>query len=282
MISIRGVTFSYSGSNKPAIKDIDLNVEQGEFLLVTGPTGGGKSTLLRLFNGLIPRFYTGRFTGDVIIGGMNTKSTEVSHISATVAMVFQSPEDQMVGATVERDVAFACENRCMAPEELRRRVDMALLELGIDGIRKRPPEEISGGEKQLVAVASAVASGAHVLVLDEPTAELDAESAGILFVLLRKLHEEGMTVVVAEHRLEGLLPIASRAVVLDGGQVVADIGPRELVEPRFERMGIGLPAASRVALALRRRGVAAGQPVNNGELMSILAGAGVELPKKAK
>jgi len=140
----------------------------------------------------------------------------------------------------------------------------------LEEIRDRSPQEISGGEKQMVAIASAVASDANVLVMDEPTAELDSKSVKSLLRLLGRLHGKGMTIVVAEHRLEGILPLANRAVVLDDGKLVADVVPRELVSQRFEKVGIGLPAASRVALALRRRGVDAGQPISNEELWSEL------------
>ncbi len=268
MISISGVTFSYAGRDAPAIRGINLEINRGDFLVITGPTGSGKTTVLRLLNGLIPNFYDGVMNGDVFVAGQNTKTTQVALLAETMALVFQSPDDQMVGSTVERDIAFAMENRCVPPAEMQKRVDSALSGLGIEEIRYRSPQEISGGEKQLVAIASAVASGANVLAMDEPTAELDSKSAKSLFVLLGRLHGKGMTIVIAEHRLEGILPLANRAVVLDGGELVADVVPRELVSPRFEKIGIGLPAASRVALALRRRGVDAGQPVSNEELRS--------------
>jgi len=270
MISIKDVTFKYAGREEPALRDINLEINQGDFLVVTGPTGGGKSTLLRLFNGLIPHFYRGTMSGSVSVDGRDTRSMPVARLARTVAVVFQSPEDQMIGSTVERDVAFALENQQVPTDEMRKRVDATLADLGIDGLRHRPPQELSGGEKQLVAIAAAIASGARVLALDEPTAELDQKSAGTLFELLQRLHTGGVTIAVVEHRLGGLLPIATRAAVLDEGRLVADISPRELVEPRFERMGIGLPPASRVALTLRRLGVDAGRPISNKELTSRL------------
>jgi len=270
MISIRSVSFTYAGGGPPALRGVSLEVNRGDFLVVTGPTGSGKSTLLRLLNGLVPHFYQGAMGGKVTIYGQDTRTTPVAGLACTVAMVFQNPEDQMVGATVERDVAFALENRLAPPAEMRRTVNSTLQRLGIRHLRHRSPDELSGGEKQLAAIAAAVASGAPVIVLDEPTAELDRASAEAVFSLLRHLHAQGMTLVVAEHRLEGLLPMVSRAAVLDGGCLVADGGPRDLVAWRFERLGLGLPAASRVALALRRRGVDVGRPLANDELVSAL------------
>ena len=229
-VVIENVTYKYPGSREYAVENINLTVREGEFLVITGPSGGGKSTICRLMNGLIPHFYGGEFKGRVLVYGADTRESSVNELSRIVGVVFQNPENQVVNMTVEEEVAFGLENLGLPDEEIERRLEHALGIMGIKELRRRATHELSSGELQKVALASVIAMKPKILVLDEPTANMDPSSARSFLHRVRELWIEGYikTVVLVEHRLSWVLDKASRLVLVDG-KIVADGEPRELV-----------------------------------------------------
>ncbi len=217
MIHIEGLRYSYPGSPRPALAGVSLDIGEGEFVLVAGPSGGGKSTLLRCLNGLVPHFAGGRVAGRVRVAGHDPIAEGPKVLSRVVGFVFQDPETQFVVDRVEEEVAFALENLAVPPDEMEGRVKEALELVGLTPLRHRRLETLSGGEKQRVAIAAGLALRPRLLVLDEPTSQLDPMGAEeVLSALARLNRERGLTVVLAEHRLERVLPYADRLVYLPG------------------------------------------------------------------
>jgi energy-coupling factor transporter ATP-binding protein EcfA2 len=227
-IGYRAVTFRYPGSAEPALHEVELGIPEGAFALVVGATGAGKSTLLRAANGLVPHFTGGTFRGRVLVAGRETLSSRPRDLADVVGFVPQDPLASFVLDRVDEEVAYGCENLGLAPGLIRRRLEEVLDLLGIAHLRERRLRELSGGERQRVAIAAALAAGPRVLVLDEPTSQLDPQGAeDVLAALARLVHDHGMTVLAAEHRLERVAGFADLVVRLDRGRATA--GPPGVV-----------------------------------------------------
>ena len=253
IIEIKGFTFYYSGSTKPALKDIDLSIEEGEIVIIAGPSGCGKSTLLRSINGLIPHMYSGTYIGEVYVNNLKVSEHQISEIAKHVGYVFQNPENQIFMFSVERDVAFGLENLGLPREEIRRRVDWAIDLLGIREIAQRAPHEISDGQKQRVAIAGVLAMKPKLLILDEPTSLLDPVAALDLINTVKHLHETlNLTVIIVEHRLDLLVSIADRLVVMDEGKILYNGKPREVLnDEKLVTIGVGVPSIVRLQHLLK-------------------------------
>jgi energy-coupling factor transporter ATP-binding protein EcfA2 len=219
LASLAGLSYWYPGEI-PALVDVNLELEPG-LTLVTGPSGGGKSSLLRLFNGLIPHFHGGRIGGTATVFGHDVSRTATRVLARDVGFVFQDPERQVVYGSVEREVAFGLENLGIDRAEMVRRVGMALERLGLSDLRGRRVGTLSGGERQRVAIASVLAMEPRLVVLDEPTSELDANGIGAVLDACLDLEARGTAVLIAEHRLERLVPAAGSFIAVTGGQVEA-------------------------------------------------------------
>ena len=253
IIEIKGFTFYYSGSTKPALKDIDLSIEEGEIVIIAGPSGCGKSTLLRSINGLIPHMYSGTYIGEVYVNNLKVSEHQISEIAKHVGYVFQNPENQIFMFSVERDVAFGLENLGLPREEIRRRVDWAIDLLGIREIAQRAPHEISDGQKQRVAIAGVLAMKPKLLILDEPTSLLDPVAALDLINTVKHLHNTlNLTVIIVEHRLDLLVSIADRLVVMDEGKILYNGKPREVLnDEKLVTIGVGVPSIVRLQHLLK-------------------------------
>ena len=249
-IEFRSVTFAYPGSSSGApfaLSEVDLIVNQGEVLLVVGDSGSGKSSLLRCVNGLAPHSTGGTFGGDVVVGGRSTRNHLPRDLADIVGFVHQDPEAQFVVDRVEHDVAFALENLGLDEASMRRRVEEVLDALGIAHLRDRSPATLSGGERQRCAIAGALALAPSVLVLDEPTSQLDPQGADDVLAALSRLNADlGTTVLLAEHRLERAAPIADRAIVMTGGKISDGPGSTASVIGRYP----GAPSVTRLGRAL--------------------------------
>ncbi|MEZ4770029.1 MAG: ATP-binding cassette domain-containing protein [Caldilineales bacterium] len=228
MITLDHVSYTYPDTQTPALRDLSLAIDEGELVLVVGPSGSGKSTFLRTLNGLIPHFYGGKLSGRIDVAGRDPVAASPQGMAFTVGMVFQDPESQFVAERVEDELAFGMENQALPPALMRKRVEEVLDQLTIAHLRDRHISTLSGGEKQRVAIASVLTLHPEVLVLDEPTSQLDPQSAEEVLVAIRRLNEDlGLTVVLAEHRLERVVQFVDRVLWLPGsGQ------PPLLDEPR--------------------------------------------------
>jgi energy-coupling factor transporter ATP-binding protein EcfA2 len=236
MIELQDVSYSYPDSAEPALREVDLSIKEGECILLAGPSGCGKSTLLYLLNGLIPQVLGGDLQGEIRVAGMCTSDTPIPEISRHVGTVFQNPEMQLFMLRVADDVAFGCENLCLDPSETRARVERALTRLSLGSVRDREIHKLSGGQKQRVAIAGALAMGCRVVLLDEPTSDLDENGRDELLSALHDLRRTGHTIVLAEHRLDGLNELVDRVVCLDAGRIISDGPfPRHIPVPRKTR-----------------------------------------------
>lgn len=256
LIEFNSLSYTYAGGNAPALSSIDFSIEKGEFLLLTGATGSGKTTLCRCLNGLIPNRYAGgKIEGSVRVSGLDTSRHQASEIALHCGYVFQNPENQLFALTVEKNVSFALENAGMEPSEIRSRVDWALGSVGMLELRKRPPYDLSGGQQQRVAIASALALKPEILILDEPTAYLDPLTSKSIIGLAAGLNQsQGMTIILVEHKLETAVLYASRITILKSGQIVRDGDVRDILfADDLGDLAVSAPKAILVYKALGKR-----------------------------
>ncbi|MEM3040020.1 MAG: ABC transporter ATP-binding protein [Candidatus Methanomethylicaceae archaeon] len=256
-ISVENLTYYYPRRKEPALLNVNLEIDTGEFVLITGPSGGGKSTLCRCFNGLIPNFYGGRLSGRVTVMGKDVAASSTSELSQHVGMVFQNPEDQITRMSVEAEMAFGLENLGVERNEISRRIKEVAEILRISDLLKRPVETLSSGQQQKVAIGSVLVMRPQILVLDEPTSELDPKSAKDLIDLIARLNTElGITVIIVEHRLNFILDKVDRVVIIKGGRVSMDGSPQEVLRSgEVAQLGVSLPRAVQLYHMLAEMGL---------------------------
>ena len=263
IIVAKNLGFQYVGATRPAIQGIDFSIKEDEFILLTGPSGCGKTSLCRCLNGLIPNFYQGDWTGELIVDGLDVTKQLTSELSRRVGYVFQNPENQLFALTVEKDIAFGPENLGLSREEIRQRVDEAMSVTGTLSLKDLAPYELSGGQQQRVALAGVLAMKPSVIVLDEPTSFLDPRTAEDVMRATDDLRRElGLTIVVVEHRLDLVARYAERIIVMDGGKIVADGDLEQTLDEKFdllEGLGVGVPRVSLLWTMLRRDGLVSGK-----------------------
>jgi energy-coupling factor transport system ATP-binding protein len=230
MIEINNLTYTYPQSQQPALRDVTWRAMAGDFVLLAGASGSGKSTLLRCLNGLVPHFSGGVVGGEIKVNGIDVLAAGPGTLSHHVGFVQQNPEMQAVVEQVEAEIAFGLENQAVPPQAMRIQVEEVLELLELSALRERPLSTLSGGERQRVAIASALALRPPLLVLDEPTSQLDPQSAEEVLRALVRLNEDlGLTIVLAEHRLERILPYVDHVLYLEDGQIIVDAPTREAV-----------------------------------------------------
>lgn len=255
-IELKDVHYAYPGSEESgqeAVKGVTLSIEEGSFVALVGHNGSGKSTLARLLNGLfVPT------NGDVVVYGVNTKDEKrIYDVRSRVGMVFQNPDNQMIATNVADDIAFGPENLDVEREEIIRRVDWALEQVGMSEYRDGTPFKLSGGQKQRLAIAGVLAIKPRVMVLDEATAMLDPKGRDEVMAVTHKLNrEEGMTVVHITHYMDEALG-ADRLIVMNDGLVVADGKPSEVFKQYglLRQIKLGVPYVTNVAVALHAAGL---------------------------
>jgi energy-coupling factor transport system ATP-binding protein len=226
VLALERLTYAYPDATKPALDDVTLHVEEGELIVLAGRSGSGKSTLLRLASGLVPHVHGGEVSGSAVVAGMDVREHGPGELAAVAGSLFQDPETQVVMGTVRNELAFPLENRGESPAAIARGVEEAALALGIAHLLERPTHALSGGELQRVALAAALVGRPRLVLLDEPTSQLDPVAGDELIGLLRRLNEEwGTTILLAEHRLERCLTAADRVVAMVDGRVACDADP---------------------------------------------------------
>ncbi|OQB14307.1 MAG: putative HMP/thiamine import ATP-binding protein YkoD [Firmicutes bacterium ADurb.Bin193] len=258
MIEIDNLTFQYNNSDRPALKDICLHVEKGGFTGIIGPSGAGKSTLTYCINGVVPHYLTGDFYGSVRVCGLDTVDNGCMVLSRHVGSVFQDPESQIVTSVVEDEIAFGLENFNTPYDEMEKRITESLEMADISHLRHRDTAGLSGGQKQRVAIATAIALRPEVLVLDEPTSELDPEGSASIFETLSRLnHEYGMTIVIVEQKVMLLSKHSKRLIVMQDGRIVLDGMTREVLRhsEKLVELGINCPRVVELAGKLSKNGL---------------------------
>lgn len=260
-ILLENFSFCYQESNKPTVQDINIAIPTGTFVGITGAAGSGKSTLTYAFNGIIPNCYPGKIGGRAVVCGLDTKVASLTDVSQKVGSVCQDIDSQMVSSVVEDEILYGMENFGVPKEQVEQRLVEVLDAMGIADLRERTIDSLSGGQKQKVAIASVIALKPDVLVLDEPTAELDPVSSVAVFDLLKKYAQiNGITVVVVEQKIALLSSHADLLLIMEGGRVRFAGTPEEVLEHSAELLAIGVNCSRATSLINRLigRGLYAG------------------------
>lgn len=252
IIEIKNLSFQYEGSSKKVLKNLNIDIKEGEFICVLGHNGSGKSTLAKLINAqYIPT------EGDILVGNMNTKDDDnLWNIREMCGMVFQNPDNQLVATIVEEDVAFGPENLGVPKEELRKRVDECLELVGMSEYKRHSPALLSGGQKQRIAIAGILAMNPKCLLMDEPTAMLDPQGRKDILDTVLKLREMGKTIIHITHYMEECVN-ADRIIVINEGDVVLEGTPREVFSnvEQMKEIGLDVPEPTEISYLLNKSNI---------------------------
>jgi energy-coupling factor transport system ATP-binding protein len=266
MIEFKDFSFKYKKSENNALSGINISIKKGDFVGVIGNSGAGKSTFTYALNGVIPHHFDGDFYGEVIINGLDTVESSPSELSLTVGSVFQDIDGQMVSSVVEDEILFGLENFGVPHHEIEKRVTDILKMVGIEDLRYRNISSLSGGQKQKVAIAAVVVLMPDILVLDEPTAELDPQSSLQIFNMLKMLNEKiGITIIVVEQKIMLLSEFTKRLLIIKDGGIYLDGTPQEVLKDTaiLKLIGVNCPRVASLANNLSERKLYNGAvPVN--------------------
>lgn len=263
MIQIQDFSFTYKNGENPALQEVSLTVPDGGFLGIIGPAGAGKTTLARAIAGIIPHHYPGDFYGSVTVNGLDTVDSTIVDLSRLVGMVFQDVESQIISPLVEDELLYGLENFGVPREEIPGRMEEALAKVGVSDLRERSIASLSGGQRQKVAIASIIALKPKILVLDEPTGELDPRSSRQIFSLLKELNEEqGITVILIEQKIMLLCEFARQLAVLSKGQIIRQGETRDVLShaDELQALGVNCPRVTTLSRMLSEK-TGAEQPV---------------------
>ncbi|MGQ9456765.1 MAG: energy-coupling factor ABC transporter ATP-binding protein [Anaerolineae bacterium] len=256
IIVIENLTYQYLGTERPALRNITLRVKRGEYVAILGRTGAGKTTLCLALNGIVPNMTMGEISGRVLVDDLNTLDHPVREMAKKVGMVFDNPEYQLSQMTVREEVALGLENLGVPREEMLRRIAQVLEIVQLSGLDDRSPLALSGGQQQRLAIAAALAMYPEILVLDEPTSNLDPIGKREVFSVTWQLNKErGMTILIAEHEVEVMALYADRVIVLNEGEIVLNGTPREVFREveTLRRIGVRAPQVAQLAYELDHR-----------------------------
>jgi energy-coupling factor transporter ATP-binding protein EcfA2 len=258
IVNLQNVTYKYPLTHSPALQNINLQVNEGEFVAIIGPNGAGKSTLCYTIAGFVPHFFKGEMTGSVEVLGIESHQSSLHEWVLNVGLAFQNPFNQISGAkyTVFEELAFGLENIGIPRDEMVTRVEEAMKLTGISDLADRSPYSLSGGQQQRVALTSILVMQPKVLVLDEPTSQLDPIGTREVFVVIQKMAEQGMTVILAEHKVEWIAHFVDRVIALKDGQVLLEGTPDEVLTSRLvEESGFGISRYTSVARKAQEMGL---------------------------
>lgn len=266
VISLEGVSFGYDPEH-PILHDITLSVAEGEWVSIVGPNGCGKSTLVKLLNALLPKS-----AGEITVCGHRLEEANIGAIRRCIGMVFQNPDNQFIGATVEEDIVFGLEGLCLSYEEMKSRLEAYTAKLEIGHLLSKHPGELSGGQKQRVAIASILAMQPGIVIFDEASSMLDEGSRDDLLGVLREMHAEGRyTILMITHDADEILA-SDRVLALHGGGLAADLTPQELFRDSelLDKCHLRAPYAWQLAQELQGRGIPVEVPASEKELIESL------------
>jgi len=249
-VQVDNLTYGYPG-HPHVLHEINLRVLKGEMFGIIGPNGAGKSTLCKALNGLVPQFYGGTYGGDVTVSGMNTMKHTVAELSLKVGLVFQEPSNQFSGVStrVDEEVAFGMSMMGFQREEMANRIQASLRQVGLEGLEDRSPFELSGGQQQRLAIATVLAVRPEVIVMDEPTAQLDPVGKTEVLETMRALNKEGYTIIVAEHEIEELATFADRIIALNEGRIMLEGPTRNVLTQikQLKKIGVDPPSVTELS-----------------------------------
>lgn len=257
LATLRGVSFTYAYTDEPALRDIDLTLEEGLLYAIVGPNASGKTTLCALLRGIVPHFHEGELEGSVEIRGRDLLEWDPAELSREIGCVFENPFTQISGIkdTVFEEIAMGLENLGTPPDEVIERVERVVAQLELTELVAKNPNDLSGGQRQKVAFASIIAMDADVIVIDEPTSQLDPESSDAVFAIIADLKARGKSIVLVEHKMDLVAKYADRVIALNGGRVVIE-GPTSDVftSPELTEADIARPEVTDLAAELARVG----------------------------
>ena len=256
-IQIKNLTYRYPTSEADVLKDVSFTVKKGELCAIVGANGSGKTTLCNAIRGFVPKFYKGEISGEVLVNGRDVKEDPDGENALEIGFVFQNPFTQISGiaSTVYEELAYGLENMGVEPEEIRQRIERIMELTKIQEFRDRDPYQLSGGQQQRVALAAILVMDQDVLVIDEPTSQLDPQSTDDVFEIIKLMKSMGKTIVLVEHKMEQIAEYADQIIVLDGGQVVMEGTPKEVFsDPDCLKYHTRLPQSTRIALELKKEG----------------------------
>jgi energy-coupling factor transporter ATP-binding protein EcfA2 len=257
-VNLQNVTYKYPLTKTPVLQNINLQINEGEFVAVIGPNGAGKSTLCYALAGFVPHFFKGEISGSIEVAGMESGKSTLDEWVLNVGLAFQNPFNQISGAkyTVFEEIAFGLENTGVPREEIRPRVENAMKLTDISSLADRSPYSLSGGQQQRVALTSILVMQPRLLVLDEPTSQMDPIGTREVFSVIRKMAEGGMTVVMVEHKMEWVANFADRVIALKDGQILLEGKPSEvLTSDLLAENGFGLSRYTSTAREAKKRGL---------------------------
>ncbi len=266
MIEFKDFSFKYKSGEKPALTIKNLSIQKGDFVGVIGNSGAGKSTFTYAVNGVIPHHYQGDFYGEVRVKGCDTIESTPTQLALSVGSVFQDIDGQMVSSVVEDEILFGLENFGVPKEEIEKRITDILKMVGIEDLRYRNINSLSGGQKQKVAISAVVAMMPDIMVLDEPTAELDPQSSLQIYNMLKMLNETlNITIIVVEQKIMLLSEFSKRIIILDSGEIYLDGTPKQVLSDtsRLTDIGVNCPRVASLANNLNQLKIYSGSvPVN--------------------
>lgn len=287
IVQFQRVTYTHYGKTAPALTDVNLSIRRGSFTLLVGPSGSGKSTLCQMLNGIIPHVLGGVMTGKIIVNGQDVSQTQVQNLASSVGLLFQDPEWMFATLQVEDEVAFGPENLRLPPAEIKEYVDDALHYVGLLPLRKNLVWALSGGQVQKLGLAAVLAMQTPLIVLDEPTANLDPAATHAVHELILRLRQDGKTIILVTKDLDEFMAEADDVILLSDGRVLAQASPRDIVEKHGALMldlGVWLPEPTEIGLRLKRDGRLESRPVplTVEEAAETLAGASFKPEARGK
>lgn len=257
VLELKDVTFKYQLAKETILENISLSIEKGEFVALVGRNGVGKTTLCSIMRGLIPTFHTGTMSGQVLLNGIDISDMSIGDLALHIGFVFQNPFVQVSGVkqTVFEEIAYGLENLGVERSEIIRRVDEMLVQLNIGHLKSKHPMQLSGGQSQRVALASVLVMDPGILIIDEPTSQLDPQGTEEVFETIRLLKERKKTIILVEHKVDWVAEYADRVIVINDKHIVKDASASEVFsDPMLLETGNNLPQVALLALRLKERG----------------------------